>query len=167
MNSTWQSTVPVHSGTVPVERIWGNYADYFPDAITSCYVPWWNLLSDLGFLRLNYRHFNRDDLLAFARGDALLAERIDSLVLLARAPQNQVPGFLAAGAEFFYLRPPPAPYAARFMRHIQKSLSCHLCSAFSRCFRHCCGVPRPCSAGILSEPFVGANRVGTNQVHVA
>ena len=37
--------------------------------------------------RYNYRHFNHEHLPTWAEGDALLAERLDSLVSLTRALQ--------------------------------------------------------------------------------
>ena len=83
--------VPMQTGTVPVERLWSNYVDFFPKAARSLGPHWWGLLNDLGFIRYNYMHFNHSDLPAFARGDVLLAERMDTMVSLARAMQAQEP----------------------------------------------------------------------------
>ena len=80
-----EAGVPMQSGTVPVERLWANYTDFFPEAATGLTREWWDLLNDLGYLRFNYRHFNHSDLPSFTRGDTLLAERIDDLVTLTRA----------------------------------------------------------------------------------
>ena len=86
------ANVQVHAGTVPVERLWANYVDFFPDAATSMGVEWWSLLNQLGYMRYNYRHFNHAELPGFTHGDALLAQRIDSLVTLTRALQQDSAG---------------------------------------------------------------------------
>ena len=81
--------VPMQTGTVPVERLWANYIDFFPKAARGLGPEWWGLLNDMGYLRYNCRHFNHSDLPPFARGDVLLAERMDNLVSIARAMQQE------------------------------------------------------------------------------
>ena len=80
-----EAGLPMQSATVPVERLWSNYVDYFPDAARGMTLEWWQLLNQLGYMRFNYRHFNRATLPTFTRGDALLSERIENQVMLTRA----------------------------------------------------------------------------------
>ena len=56
------ANIPMQSGTVPVERLWANYTQFFPEAATGLSREWWDFLNDLGYLRYNYRHFNHDHL---------------------------------------------------------------------------------------------------------
>ena len=79
--------IPVHTGTVPVERLWNSLKDFFPRAGRRMSLPWWELLARLGYMRFNYRHFNHAALPTFTDGDALLAERVESLLALAREMQ--------------------------------------------------------------------------------
>ena len=79
--------IPVHSGTVPVERLWNSLKDLFPRAGRRMTSRWWKLLIRLGYMRFNYRHFNHAVLPTFTDGDALLAERIENLVALTREMQ--------------------------------------------------------------------------------
>ena len=46
--------------------------------------PWWDLLAMLSYMRFNYRHFSHATLPTFVEGDALLGERIDSLISFTR-----------------------------------------------------------------------------------
>ena len=87
-----QAGIPMQTGTVPVERLWANYIDFFPDAATAMSRSWWDLLNNLGYLRYNYRHYNHDELPTFTRGDALLAERIENLITLTRAMREDQDG---------------------------------------------------------------------------
>ena len=84
--------IPVHSGTVPVERLWSQLKDFFPKASRRITLPWWTLLARLSYLRFNYRHFNHAVLPTFTDGDALLAERIENLVALTREMQARADG---------------------------------------------------------------------------
>ena len=79
--------IPVHTGTVPVERLWNSLQDFFPRASRRMSLPWWTLLARLSYMRFNYRHFNHAVLPTFTDGDALLAERIENLIVLTREMQ--------------------------------------------------------------------------------
>ncbi len=63
--------IHVHSGTIPVERLWSNIGKYFPKEATSISEEWWGFLSNLAYLRFNYRHFHKQGLPPWAREDAL------------------------------------------------------------------------------------------------
>ena len=76
--------IAVHSGTVPVERLWAQFKEAFPPEARRMKRPWWDLLATLCFLRFTYLHFNGETLPGFCEGDSLLAERIDGLVALTR-----------------------------------------------------------------------------------
>ena len=84
--------IPVHSGTVPVERLWSSLQAFFPAASRRMSRPWWDLLAMLSYMRFNYRHFNHATLPTFVEGDALLGERIDTLVSLTRELQASAVG---------------------------------------------------------------------------
>lgn len=78
----------VLSGTTPVERLWGNAECFFPKDARRIAEPWFNFLSDLAYLRYNYRHFHHKTLPTWTRGDSLLAERADLLWEIGRGLQN-------------------------------------------------------------------------------
>ena len=84
--------IPVHSGTVPVERLWSQYKTAFPVAARRMTRPWFELLAMICYMRFNYLHFNHGSMPAFAEGDSLLVERIDSLVSLTRAYHSELDG---------------------------------------------------------------------------
>ena len=77
--------IAVHTGTVPVERMWSFLLDVFPKAARTMSPGWFELLADLPYMRVNYRHFNYASLPGWTEGDSLLAERIDMMVSLTRA----------------------------------------------------------------------------------
>jgi hypothetical protein len=74
----------VFSATTPVERLWGNAESFFEDTARRIQEPWFNFLSQLAFLRYNYRHFHHQTLPTWTRGDSLLAERADLLWEIGR-----------------------------------------------------------------------------------
>ena len=80
-----KAEIAVHTGTVPVERMWSFLLDIFPKAARTITQEWFNLLAELAYLRINYRHFNHSSLPTWTEGDTLLAERIDMMVSLTRA----------------------------------------------------------------------------------
>ena len=84
--------IPVQTGTVPVERVWSALKSFFPAASRRMSRPWWDLLAMLSYMRFNYRHFNHAVLPSFTDGEALLAERIESLVSLTRELQVEAEG---------------------------------------------------------------------------
>ncbi|CAK0824524.1 unnamed protein product, partial [Prorocentrum cordatum] len=77
--------IPLQSGTVPVERLRSVSESMVPHAARAISLPWWQLLSMLSFLRNTFRHFNEHALPTWNEGDSLLAERVNSVVTLARA----------------------------------------------------------------------------------
>ena len=81
--------VNVHTGTVPVERMWSFLLDVFPKASRTITHEWFELLADLAYMRINYRHFNHSSLPGWTEGDSLLAQRIDMMVALTRALHAQ------------------------------------------------------------------------------
>ena len=77
--------IQVHSGTIPVERLWSNIGKYFPKEATSISEEWWGFLSNLAYLRFNYRHFHKQGLPPWAREDALVHEHVESIMKIAEA----------------------------------------------------------------------------------
>jgi hypothetical protein len=70
--------ISVHSGTVPVERLWANIGDFFPKSATRMSADWFAFTANLAFLRFNYRHFHKVGLPPWALDDVLLHERMES-----------------------------------------------------------------------------------------
>ena len=84
--------IPVHTGTVPVERLWAALNSFFPSATRRMEKVWWQLLMKVCYMRYNYRHFNHATLPAWTEGDALLSERMDALASITRALHNAAGG---------------------------------------------------------------------------
>ena len=80
--------IPVHTGTVPVERLWAGLTSFYPPAARRMDRVWWTLLMKVCYMRYNYRHFNHSTLPTWTEGDALLSERMDALASITRALQN-------------------------------------------------------------------------------
>ena len=83
--SLHRAGMPVHSGTIPVERLWASLKDMLPSAARFMTVEWFNTVAALAFLRYNYRHFHHRLLPSWTESDSLLAERIDNLGAAALA----------------------------------------------------------------------------------
>ena len=77
--------IPVHTGTVPVERLWSALLSFYPGASRRMSMEWWLLLMKVCYMRYNYRHFNHATLPSWSEGDVLLSERMDALVSITRA----------------------------------------------------------------------------------
>ena len=80
--------IPVQSGTIPVERLWASLSSMFPDGSRCITLEWFTLLSNLAFLRFNYRHFHTGLLASWTEGDSLMSERLENLAAAARAVQD-------------------------------------------------------------------------------
>ena len=74
--------------------------------------PWWDLLSSLCYLRLNYAHFNRARHPTWCEGDPLLASNINDLIsmtqLLRKDALGQHPEVIA-GLQQAFPNPENAP----------------------------------------------------------
>ena len=68
-----------------MERLWSNIGKYFPKEATSISEEWWGFLSNLAYLRFNYRHFHKQGLPPWAREDALVHEQVESIMKIAEA----------------------------------------------------------------------------------
>ena len=84
--------IPVHTGTVPVERLWSALKSFYPPAARRMDRTWWLLLMKVCYMRYNYRHFNHSTLPTWTEGDALLSERMDALASITRALHNAAGG---------------------------------------------------------------------------
>ena len=81
--------MPVHAGTIPVERLWASMKDMLPNAARLVSLEWFQMLSKLAFMRYNYRHFHHRLLPSWAESDALIAERLDNICQAARAMHDE------------------------------------------------------------------------------
>ena len=81
--------VAVHSGTVPVERLWASLLDMFPTQARVISEDWFAVLADLSYLRYNYRHYHARTLPGWTETDSLLAARLDNLATFMRAMAEQ------------------------------------------------------------------------------
>jgi len=77
--------IKVHSGTIPVERMWSVLEEMMPPMARTVSPRWFRLLSDLAFLRVMYSHYNAALAPPWADGDLRLAESIDNLATAMRA----------------------------------------------------------------------------------
>eukprot|EP00435_Cladocopium_sp_Y103_P075461 s20_g58.t1 len=107
--------IQTHSGTIPVERLWANICNFFAKEATNISEPWWVFVSNLAFLRFNYRHFHKQGLPAWAREDTLVFEQVESIMKLAEATlfggQTSLSKELASWATSFGASQPAANHA--------------------------------------------------------
>ena len=75
--------LPVHTGTVPVARLWNTAMNMFPPQSRTMSTPWFTLLANMAYLRINFQHFNGPSLPGWCRHDALLKESLDHLMSAA------------------------------------------------------------------------------------
>ena len=68
--------IPVHSGTVPVERFWASLKEMLPSPARRISLEWFEIVANLAFLRYNYRLANHGTLRTFALRDSLIAQSI-------------------------------------------------------------------------------------------
>ena len=87
--ATRAAGVPVHSGTVPVERLWSCLESMLPEGARAISPRWFNVLSNLMLLRYNFQHFSARSMPGLAERDSLLAQRINTLSMLARAASDR------------------------------------------------------------------------------
>ena len=80
-----EAGVPVQSGTVAVERLWATLLPMLPQAATRLSSRWFRILAQLTFVRYNYTHFSARDLPGFADRDPRLAQRVETMCMLAEA----------------------------------------------------------------------------------
>lgn len=73
----------MHTGTVPVERLWSQVLNLFPSQARGISVEWFQLLANLAFLRVNFLHYNRGSLPPWCKGDSVLKHSLDGLLSLA------------------------------------------------------------------------------------
>ena len=78
-----EAGLPIHSGTVSVERLWATAQLCFPTSCRFIGKAWFEFLSLLAYLKINYSIFHRPSLPGWARTDAQLAEKVDTLFHVA------------------------------------------------------------------------------------
>jgi hypothetical protein len=83
--------VPCQSGTVAVERMWSMLQQMMDKAITRLSPRWFKVLSQLMFVRYNFKHF-RVNLRGVADRDPKLEQRIETMEMLAAAALDATDG---------------------------------------------------------------------------
>ena len=83
--ATRKAGIPVHSGTVPVERLWSLLKSMLPPAARFVSVRWFKVLAALMFVRYNLSHFRSRKYNGIAERDPLIAHQIATLELLVHA----------------------------------------------------------------------------------
>lgn len=68
--------IPVHSGTVAVERFWAIFAAMIPRATTNFTEKFFDIISMLSFLRFNRAHFGAWNREGWVRRDPLLMQQL-------------------------------------------------------------------------------------------
>ena len=79
----------VHSGTIPVERLWASLQEMFPRAARRMSREWLDILSVLALLGYNYRHFHHRLFPKWTENDSLMAERVENLAAAALTLQAE------------------------------------------------------------------------------
>ncbi|CAK0828983.1 unnamed protein product, partial [Prorocentrum cordatum] len=74
--------VPVQSGAVPVEHSWECLKGMLPRGARAVSLRWFNVFSQLAFLRFNSRRCGAGCLPAWAERGSLLAQRLEIVVML-------------------------------------------------------------------------------------
>ena len=87
----------MHTGTVPVERLWPQVLNLFPSQSRSMSAEWFQLLANLAFLRVNFMHYNRSSMPTWCSGDAVLQQSFDGLLSLAVGMSQAGLFFLGGG----------------------------------------------------------------------
>ena len=80
--------IPVHSGTVPVERFWASLKEMLPGRARHISHEWFTVIANLVFLRYNYRLANQGTLPTFAQRDSLIAQSIAAIESLLHAVES-------------------------------------------------------------------------------
>ncbi|CAJ1434066.1 unnamed protein product [Effrenium voratum] len=75
--------LPMQTGTVAVERLWAQVQAIFPPQGRGMSLAWFQLLSNLAYLRVNYNHYNGASLPPWCKHDAVLKQSLDGLLSLA------------------------------------------------------------------------------------
>ena len=81
--------IPLQTGTNPCERFWSRLIGMMPPQSRNISLRWFRVLASLAFLKHNYTHYNSSFLPSWCRRDSMLAERIDSIVVLVRELEGQ------------------------------------------------------------------------------
>ena len=86
--SLHEANLPIHSGTVPVERLWSLVKSFLPPQGHRLSKPWFDFLSSLTFIRATLLHVHSRSMPGWTDNDALLMQRADSMLDIARAWQG-------------------------------------------------------------------------------
>ncbi|CAK9096691.1 unnamed protein product, partial [Durusdinium trenchii] len=80
--------VPVVSGTISVEQKWSHIKSMLPQEARRISMQWFDMLSNLCFLRLMYSHYHHGSMPSWTDNDTLLSHKLDGLIALAQCLSN-------------------------------------------------------------------------------
>ena len=135
-----RASIPLQTGTMPVERAWAVFKTMLPAGARRISHSWFNFLSELAFLRTIYTHFHQKDLSTWARGDALLAQELETLLDIAKAWRGdahmsglleEVEGRMSKASQECMNAPAPEPTGSQGA-HVQGKPSRDETAAFMR-----------------------------------
>ena len=82
--------LPVHSGTICVERQWAQNRSYWPPQTRQVTEPTFHLLSDMCFLRFQWTHYHKPSGPSWTRGDVLLQQRALEMLAMLEASRGSL-----------------------------------------------------------------------------
>ena len=80
--------VPVVSGAISVEQKWSHIKSMLPQEARRISMQWFDMLSNLCFLRLMYSHYHHGSMPSWTDNDTLLSRKLDGLIALAQCLSN-------------------------------------------------------------------------------
>lgn len=83
--NTMSANIAVQSGTVCVERFWAILQRFLHPQLRQMSQSWWQVLSQLSFVKYNYQHFSSHALSRMAETDSEIESKISTCIWLARA----------------------------------------------------------------------------------
>ena len=85
--------IPLVSGTLSVEQKWSILKTMLPSQARRVSLEWWQMLSDMTFLRLMYTHYHRGNLPSWTDNDSLLAQKLEGPEFCSSCRARKVPQF--------------------------------------------------------------------------
>ena len=75
----------IHSGTLPVERLWSIMLGYLPQSVRQVSKKWFSLLCQISFLKYNWQFYAGQAFPAWSQRDAMMQQKIENCHELMQA----------------------------------------------------------------------------------